>query len=90
MVEQMDMANEISEMMGQPIGDDFDQDELDEDLEDLEAEVMEEEMMKQNEVQEEPFTLPDVPHDPINQNTNDVVMEEDDADALAQLEAEMA
>jgi len=90
MTEHMDMANEISDIMGQQMGDEFDEDELDAELEDLEAEVMEEEMMKQSEPaashsSEEPFSLPAVPDDPLNMNTED-----EDADALAQLEAEMA
>jgi len=90
MQEHMDTANEISDIMGQTMGDEFDDEELENELDDLEAEVMEEEMMKQNdEVAQDPFTLPVVPDDPINQPTP-MVTEEDDADALAQLEAEMA
>ena len=90
MQEHMDTANEISDIMGQTMGDEFDDEELENELDDLEAEVMEEEMMKQNdEVAQDPFTLPVVPDDPINQPTP-MVTEEDDADALAQLKAEMA
>ena len=40
----MDMANEISDIMGQQMGDEFDEDELDAELEDSEAEVMAEDM----------------------------------------------
>ena len=88
MTEHMNMG--ISDILGQQMGDEFDEDELDAELEDLEAEVMEEEMMKQSEPaashsSEEPFSLPAVPDDPLNMNTED-----EDADALAQLEAEMA
>ena len=90
MQEHMDTANEISDIMGQTMGDEFDDEELENELDDLEAEVMEEEMMKQNdELAQDPFTLPVAPDDPINQPTP-MVTEEDDADALAQLEAEMA
>ena len=90
----MDTANEISDIMGQQMGDEFDEDELDAELEDLEQEVMEEEMMKQSEptaTHVEPFTMPPVPnYNPVHNQPEPLVTEDEDADALAQLEAEMA
>ena len=93
MQENMDMVNEISEVMGQSMGEEFDDDDIAAELEELEADLMEEDMMKDDPT---PSTasnvhLPDVPSDRLpDPMVQDDPMADEDADALAQLEMEMA
>merc|ERR1712196_97490 len=91
MQEQMDQAAEISELLGQEMGDGVDEDELEAEFADLEAELMEEDMMKNDEADQqsnqEDILLPVVPS---NELGPAAVEDDEDADALAQLEAEMA
>ena len=86
----MDQAAEISELLGQEMGDGEDEDELEAEFADLEAELMEEDMMKNDEgeqqQQQQDMFLPVVP----DNDLAPAAMEDEDADALAQLEAEMA
>ena len=92
MMDNMDMANEISEAMGASMGDEFDDDEIAAELEELEADLMEEDMLKDDPTPSSAVNLPMVPSnvlpDPMVQD--DPMMVDEDADALAQLEAEMA
>ena len=73
------------------MGDGVDEDELEAECADLEAELMEEDMMKNDEAnqqhEEEDILLPVVPSNDLGRAA---VEEDEDADALAQLEAEMA
>ena len=89
MQEHMDQAAEISELLGQEMGDGVDEDELEAEFADLEAELMEEDMMKNDDAvqQQDDMFLPAVPD---NDLAPAAVENDEDADALAQLEAEMA
>ena len=88
--EHMDQASEISELLGQEMGDGVDEDELEAEFNDLEAELMEESMMKTEEEDADPFVLPAAPENELTPSHQDAVEDDEDADALAQLEAEMA
>eukprot|EP00127_Corallochytrium_limacisporum_P006399 Clim_evm7s226 gene=Clim_evmTU7s226 len=82
--EQMDLANEISNAIAQPLGNDLlDDDELEAELEELQEETLDEELLAT-----EPMTaLPDVPTtEPVKQQ----VVKEDDEDELSKLMAEMS
>ena len=86
----MDQASEISDLLGQEMGDGVDEDELEAEFNDLEAELLEESMMKTGEEEEDAFVLPAAPENELTPSHQDPVEEDEDADALAQLEAEMA
>ena len=91
MQENMDQAAEISELLGQPMGDEADEDELMDELNELEAEVMEEQMMKQSEpAAADPSAAYSLPSVPDTAPMPSAPTAEDDEDALAALEAEMA
>merc|ERR1719421_2809055 len=61
MQEHMDQASEISELLGQEMGDGVDEDELESEFNELEAELMEESMMKTGQDEAEAFELPAAP-----------------------------
>ncbi len=89
--ENMDMGEEISNALGQQMGDTVDDDELLGELDDMEKELMEEEMMKPGVVEEnnvvDQINMPNVPNEkPKVQDNN---LDEDEEAAFNNLMAEM-
>ena len=89
--ENMDMGEEISNALGQQMGDTVDDDELLGELDDMEKELMEEEMMKPGVVEEnnvvDQINMPNVPNEkPKVQDDN---LDEDEEAAFNNLMAEM-
>jgi len=86
--EQMDIANEISDAISQPLGGDtMDEDELLSELEELEQEALDETMLGMNSAPKQ--TLPGVPNTKLPQNSRPSKVVDEDAE-LAALEASMA
>ena len=89
--ENMDMGEEISNALGQQMGDTVDDDELLGELDDMEKELMEEEMMKPGVVEEnnvvDQINMPNVPNEkPKVQDNN---LDEDEEAAFNNLMTEM-
>ncbi|ORX89199.1 hypothetical protein K493DRAFT_331227 [Basidiobolus meristosporus CBS 931.73] len=84
--EQMDLANEISDAISQPVGFgyDMDEDELNAELEELEQEELDSKLLG---AEAPPVHMPSVPNQPLRSK----IQEEEDEDAeLAELRASMA
>ena len=89
--ENMDMGEEISNALGQQMGDTVDDDELLGELDDMEKELMEEEMMKPGVVEEnnvvDQINMPNVPNEKPKVEDNN--LDEDEEAAFNNLMAEM-
>ena len=89
--ENMDMGEEISNALGQQMGDTVDDDELLGELDDMEKELMEEEMMKPGVVEEnnvvDQINMPNVPNEKPKVKDNN--LDEDEEAAFNNLMAEM-
>ncbi|KAK9721148.1 ESCRT-III subunit protein snf7, variant 2 [Basidiobolus ranarum] len=83
--EQMDLANEISDAISQPVGFgyDMDEDELNAELEELEQEELDSKLLG---AEAPPVHMPSVPDQPLRNK----VQEEDEDAELAELRASMA
>jgi len=85
--EEMETANEISEAIGRPVDDVFDEDELLSELNELEEQDLEEQLLSEPKADATPFNMPDAPMGGL---TKDVAEEEEEEKALRELEASLA